>query len=313
MILPRIVVVGSLNMDIVIEAERAPQTGETILGKSVQYLPGGKGANQAVATSRLGANTVMIGAVGDDLFGKELLETLDNEKIVTDTIKVVNERSSGVASILLTLSRDNSIIVIPGANQFCCSEDIDLHEKYIADADLVLIQLEIPLSTAIYAVEKAKHYGKTVILNPAPAMKLPADLLNKIDYITPNESELGIISGIETKSGQLEKAVDQLLEMGVSNVITTLGSNGIAYKRKGGAMERIPSHKVNVEDTTGAGDAFNAGLAFALIKEKDLPRAINFANKVAALSVTKKGAQLGMPSLKEVLEFQTDSIEEGGS
>lgn len=296
---PGIVVVGSLNMDIVVEAPRAPKMGETVMGEKVHFIPGGKGANQAVAAARLGARTAMIGAVGIDGFGQTLLEALQQEGIQTGAVKKLEQVHTGVASILLA-EGDNQIVVVSGANACCLPEDIEEHEALIAEADIVLLQLEIPVPTVLKAAEIAKKHGKQVILNPAPAQSLPRELLELVDILTPNCSELAMLSGLGTDEGKLEEAMKALCSMGVRQVVTTLGAEGAAYFNKEGTLCKVPARAVKVVDTTGAGDAFNAGLAYGLAEEMDLAAAIGFAGKVSALAVTKLGAQAGMPVLAEV-------------
>lgn len=301
--IPKIVVVGSLNMDIVVEAPRPPQMGETIMGEKVHFIPGGKGANQAVALARLGAETTMIGAVGQDSFGAELLRALQVEGISTEAIKRLSDVATGVASILLAQG-DNQIIVVAGANAQCLPEDVEQQEHLIATADVVLLQLEIPLVTVLNTVEIAKKHGKKVILNPAPAQELPMDLLRMVDVLTPNRSELELISGQVAKDEGLELAVQELLSRGVGQVVTTLGSAGAAYANADRTISKVPANKVEVVDTTGAGDAFNAGLAYALAQDYDWAAAVEFAGRVSALAVTRFGAQAGMPTLEEVRNFK---------
>jgi ribokinase len=296
---PRVVVIGSLNMDIVVEADRPPQLGETVMGKHVHFIPGGKGANQAVASARLGARTYMIGAVGSDAFGTELLQALQRDGVDTGAVKMVADAPTGVASILLAQG-DNQIVVVAGANGHCSPEDIDRHVDVIREADVVLLQLEIPLETVQHAASVAKQLGKTVVLNPAPARELPDSLLRQVDVIIPNQSELYLLAGTESN---LETAMRRLLDRGVQTVITTLGSEGAAYLQGKETLGRVPSHKVSVVDTTGAGDAFNAGFAYALASGRTIGEAVAFAGKVAALAVTRLGAQDGMPTLRQVEEF----------
>lgn len=308
--IPHIVVIGSLNMDIVIEADRHPQMGETLLGQNARFIPGGKGANQAVQAARLGARTTMIGAVGADSFGQDLLKALDNEKINRHSVKVVEGSSTGVASIFIT-NGDNSIVVVPGANYQLTPEDIDTHEDIIQDADLVLLQLEIPLETVRHAVKKAKALGKMIILNPAPAQSLPDDLLKSVDYITPNRTELGLLTGMNTEGEALEPAMRSLIQMGISNVVTTLGAEGSAFLEESGKLHEVAGYKVSVVDTTGAGDSFNAGLAYSLAIGDSLEQSVSFASKVSALAVTRFGAQAGMASLEEVTRFGNNITGEG--
>lgn len=299
---PNIVVIGSLNMDIVIEATRPPQMGETVMGKLAHFIPGGKGANQAVATARLGAKTTMIGTVGNDGFGHALLHSLQTNGIDTSKVKRVENVSTGIASILLA-NGDNQIVVVPGANAECSVQDVERHEAIFAQADVVLLQLEIPLETIMAAAEIAKRHGKLVILNPAPACQLPKELLQQIDVLTPNRSELKLITGLDVGEGQLEEAILSLNQLGVDQVVTTLGSKGSAFLSVEGKIQFLPAHRVPVVDTTGAGDAFNAGLAYALARNKNLAEAARFASRVSALAVTKFGAQDGMPTREEVEKF----------
>lgn len=298
---PQVVVIGSLNMDIVVEADRSPQMGETVHGNRVHFIPGGKGANQAVASARLGAKTTMIGAVGSDAFGGELLQALGQEGIDVEAVKTVADSHTGVASIVLSHG-DNQIIVVAGANGQVTADDIDQHQEKIAQADVVLLQLEIPLETVVYAASKAKELGKTVVLNPAPARELPDELLQKVDVLIPNESELYLLAQAGAQV-ELGAAMEAMLQKGVATVVTTLGSKGAAYLAATGESGLVASHRVQVVDTTGAGDSFNAGFSYALASGAAVGEAIAFATKVAALAVTKLGAQAGMPTLAQVEEF----------
>jgi ribokinase len=289
-------------MDIVVETSRFPRSGETIFGTDIHFIPGGKGANQAVAASRLGAITTMLGAVGNDSFGQTLLDSLEGNKVCIDHVKVLENAPTGVASITLS-PNENQIVVIPGANGSFGSEDVAAGESMFAESDFIVLQLEIPMETVIYAAEMAKKNGKKVILNPAPAQALPKELLRNVDYITPNRSELEAITGIDLSELPFEAAVDELLRMGIPYAIVTLGSEGVAWKQQGGLLSATPAHSVPVVDTTGAGDAFNAGLAYYLALGHDIDSSVRFAVKVSALAVTKFGAQDGMPTLKEVEDF----------
>lgn len=299
---PRIVVVGSLNMDIVVQTNRYPKPGETILGNNVQFIPGGKGANQAVAAARLGAQVSMIGAVGEDAFGQELLQSLQKDGIHTAGVSQMAGFSTGIASIYLA-EDDNSIVVIPGANYQVTPAHMDKNEELFAQADIVLLQLEIPVETVLYAAKKAKKYGKLVVLNPAPAQKLPEEIFTYVDYITPNETELSWYTDMKTEGEQLQEAMKRMLEMGVPNVVTTLGSEGSAVLTAGADLKKIKGYKVEVVDTTGAGDSYNAALAYSVASGQSLDEAVRFAAQVSALAVTKFGAQTGMPTLQEVQAF----------
>lgn len=303
--LSNIVVVGSLNMDVVIEVGTPPVMGETVLGQQVHYLPGGKGANQAVAAARLGAVTTMIGSIGNDAFGNQIQQAMLQCGISTDTIQSVEAEKTGIASILLS-GGDNSIIVVPGANSSCSPSNIDQHEQKIADADIVLMQLEIPMQTVIHTAALAKRYGKLVIMNPAPAQPLSSELMRNIDYLTPNRSELALLAQMPEVSSEdasddvLACAMNKLLAQGIGHVIVTLGAKGAAIIRPDGTLQIISGIKMNVIDTTGAGDCFNAALACAIAQGQQLVSALEFAIAASALSVTKLGAQSGMPSYAEV-------------
>lgn len=296
MIQPKITVIGSINMDLVSRTSIIPKVGETVLGESFHTIPGGKGANQAVAAARLGADVTLIGCVGNDGFGNMLREHLQEQAINTEYIKTVEGISTGIAAITLS-EGDNSIIVISGANNEVNPALIADFEQVIAKSDLILLQLEIQVKTVIEAVRLAKKHKVPVILNPAPIQKLPKDLLLQVDYLTPNEHEQTVLLS------RLDE--DELYQM-KEKCIVTKGANGVTiYQNQ--KETTIPSYKVNVIDTTGAGDTFNGALAVSLSKGKTLQEACNFANAAAALSVTKLGAQTGMPTLEEVKTFLGDS------
>jgi ribokinase len=286
---PVVTVIGSINMDLVTIASRVPSQGETILGEKFHLIPGGKGANQAVAAARLGAKVHMIGAVGTDAFGKELLSSLKREGICVDNVKPVTDSGTGVAVITIS-EGDNRIIVVPGANHALRPEDVEQCEEVIAKSDVCLLQLEIPLSVVEKAVSLAKKHGVRVILNPAPAQPLPKQLLEQVDIITPNEHERDMIFAGENASEFAHK------------LVVTEGARGVTIMKNGQPM-LIPGFSVPVVDTTGAGDTFNGALAVALSKGMSLEEACLFGNAAAALSVTKLGAQTGMPTEAEVRQF----------
>ncbi|MFR9711115.1 ribokinase [Paenibacillus sp. MB22_1] len=299
---PKVAVIGSLNMDIVVETRRHPQVGETLLGEQIRFIPGGKGANQAVAAARLGAETAMIGAVGEDAFGRELLEALRQDGVDISGVKRLPGCTTGVASIYVA-EGDNSIVVVPGANYRVSPEDIDENEDKLRRADIVLLQLEIPVDTVFYAAQKAKSLGKTVVLNPAPAQPLPPELFGYVDYVTPNRTELSRYTGMDADGTKLAAAMRRMKEMEAKHIITTLGADGSAYLTEDGEVRTVPGHQVKVVDTTGAGDCYNAGLAVSLAKRRSLREAVEYAALVSALSVTKFGAQAGMPSEAEAERF----------
>jgi len=286
---PVITVIGSINMDLVTIASRFPSQGETILGEAFHLVPGGKGANQAVAAARLGAEVHIIGAVGTDAFGTELLRSLEREGVHIDNVKQVTHKGTGIASITIS-EQDNRIIVVPGANHALCPDDVEQCEKIIASSNVCVLQLEIPLSVVERAVFLAKKHGVRVILNPAPAHPLPQKLIEQVDFLTPNEHEREILFQQVDANAFADK------------VIVTEGARGVTIW-KGGKQMLIPSFRVPVVDTTGAGDTFNGALAVALSKGMSLEDACRFANAAAALSVTKLGAQGGMPTEGEVERF----------
>jgi ribokinase len=288
-----ITVIGSINMDIVTKTNIIPKVGETVMGDAFFTIPGGKGANQAVAAARLGSNVKIIGCVGNDAFGKELRGHLESQGIIIDNVKPVTHTSTGVASITLS-EGDNSIIVVPGANYELTPEVVKQHEKIIADSDMLLLQLEIPLNSVIEAVKLAKKHQVPVILNPAPIQELPKELLQQVDYLTPNEHEQELlISACKWSDEELKELK--------AKCIVTKGSKGIELYKN--AEKLIPGYKVEAVDTTGAGDSVNGALAVSLSNGVSLEEACQFANAVGALSVTKLGAQSGMPTKQEVEAF----------
>ncbi|WP_455661436.1 ribokinase [Pradoshia sp.] len=282
----KIVVVGSINMDLVTSVKKVPIAGETVMGETFATMPGGKGANQAVAAARLGADVSMIGCLGSDYLGDGLLEVLKKEGIQMEAVKRV-EGSSGTASIILS-EGDNRIIVVPGANHEMTPEWIEENRKYIEESDLLLVQLEIPLNCVQKALEIAKAANVKTILNPAPITKLSAEIIGAADYITPNEHEYQTL---------LEDFSTADLS---AKLIVTMGDEGVLFYKDGKEV-RIPAQNVPVLDTTGAGDTFNGALGVALCEQMEIEEAIRFANKAAALSITKMGAQNGMPT-KDMLE-----------
>lgn len=297
---PRIAVVGSLNMDMVVSTERMPTIGETISGKTIHYIPGGKGANQAVGCARLGAEVHMIGAIGDDMFGFEMMSNMQDNGIRTDGIGIIEQTPTGIASILHT-SEDNCIVIIPGANGAMTPSRVEQSASFIKQADLLLVQLEIPLESVYAALRIAKSAGVRTVLNPAPARDLPEDLLMLADYITPNETEFASLGGFKESEGQdawLEGLAEWEQRYG-HKVILTRGKHGASYW-KDGAVITIPAPKVEVVDSTGAGDCLNAAFGFGLASGWSLEQSLEFAVKAASLSVTKFGAQAGMPSIEEI-------------
>ncbi|WP_312810272.1 ribokinase [Sedimentibacter sp.] len=286
----KIVVVGSINADMVFTSDIRPKAGETVLGNTFSLIPGGKGANQAVAASKLGAESFMVGCVGNDPNGEFSINNLKSMGVNTDCVEILNDVSTGVANIVVA-ENDNSIIVIAGANTHLTEDIIDKYKDVIQSADMVLMQLEVPLSTVEYTLRLCSENNVKVLLNPAPAAKLNSNIINKATYITPNEHELKLLFG--------ESSIDDILKQYPNKLIVTMGSEGVKYF-DGQEIKLIPSYEVEVVDTTGAGDTFCGSLGSALVRGESLEEAIRFANKSAGLSITKLGAQSGMPTLEQL-------------
>lgn len=292
-----VVVIGSINTDLVFTSDKRPKAGETVLGNTFSVIPGGKGANQAVAAAKLGASTHMIGCVGNDANGEFSLRNLQKMNVGTIGVEVVENIPTGVANIIVS-EMDNSIIVIPGANFELSKMLIDKNRELIKTAQIVLLQLEIPLDIVEYSIKVCKDNNVNVMLNPAPAQVLSPFLVENSTFITPNEHELKIIFGKEYDT-------EEILKKYPNKLIVTMGSKGAKYFN-GSEIKTIPSFKVNVVDTTGAGDTFCGGLAAALVEGMNIEESIIFANKAASLAVTKLGAQSGMPALKDIQGAKTE-------
>ncbi|WP_112179926.1 ribokinase [Paraliobacillus zengyii] len=301
----RVVVLGSLNMDIVVSAARKPEVGETVLGESVRYVPGGKGANQAIGLKQLDADKKMLGVIGDDIFGEKIMQQLHQLTIDRQHIKQVNGTATGIATIIHT-PKDNSIIVVPGANTACTTAYVDEVEAVIASADVLLMQFEIPLETVKYALQLAKKNNVTTIVNPAPAQELTEDLLRYIDYITPNQSELAVL--LDNANEDLETIFKQWNRKHTTELIVTLGEKGCAYWDGENVIKIAAKQLGEVRDTTGAGDAFNAGLAYGISKRWTIRQSVLLANTVSGLAVTKFGAQAGMPTKQDVNRFWINKL-----
>lgn len=295
-----IAVIGSSNTDMVIKTTKLPAPGETILGGDFFMFPGGKGANQAVAAARLDGAVSLIAKTGNDVFGKQARDIFENDHINTDFLLTDNNHPSGIALITVDSQGENCIVVAPGSNSYLGKEDIDLAREEILKSDLILMQLEIPLETVEYAASIAYDAGIKVILNPAPASKISDALLSKLYLITPNETEAELITGIPVKDSEsAENAARNLHQHGVKVVIITLGSKGALLYSEGKAV-MIPTPKVTAVDTTAAGDVFNGAIAVAIAEGFTLEKAVEFACKAAAISVTRMGAQASAPYRKEL-------------
>ncbi|MDQ0352373.1 ribokinase [Alkalibacillus filiformis] len=289
----KVTVIGSINMDLIAEAERFPRKGETLLGGDFHTIPGGKGANQAVAAAKLGAEVTMVGCVGDDTFGQPLIAHLKEQGIFNVNVEPVTHFPTGVAQITVA-EQDNTIIVVPGANNQVTPEVVRQNEKAIQESDILLLQFEIPLESVEEAVNLANKHNTTVVLNPAPMQSVSLGLLEKVDFLTPNEHELTELLDTEEKK--------QFYEQHRGKFFVTQGSNGVQFV-EGDQETLVPSYKVEVKDTTGAGDTFNGGFSVALAEGKSFSEACRFGNAAAALSVSQFGAQTGMPNREDVLRL----------
>ncbi|NPC94376.1 ribokinase [Bacillus sp. WMMC1349] len=286
----KICVIGSSSMDLVVTSKKRPKAGETVLGESFKTVPGGKGANQAVAAARLGAEVWMVGCVGDDQYGKTILDNFQANGVLTDYVETVTHQTTGTAHIVLS-NGDNSIIVVKGANDAVTPQFVQKAIAAIKRADIVLIQQEIPEETVDYVSELCKKLRIPLLLNPAPARWLREETIENATYITPNEHEASLLFQDLSQKEMLRRHPGKLL--------ITEGKNGVRY-HNGTEEKLIPSFPVNAVDTTGAGDTFNAGFAVALSEGQNIESALRFANRAASLSVQKFGAQGGMPTRQEM-------------
>ncbi|GAA0780647.1 ribokinase [Hathewaya limosa] len=303
----KVCVIGSMNMDLVIKTKNLPKKGETILAEELTTIPGGKGANQAVAASRLGCTVNMIASVGNDGYGHILTNALKKDKVITENILVCNDKPTGTAIINVDNNGDNTICVVGGANMSIKCERIAELKEIIQESDVVITQFETPLDSSIEGFKFAKEKNKITILNPAPAREIPKEILRYTDIIVPNETEAFELTGIEVNDlHSAEIAAKAFLENGVKFVVITLGSKGAAIISKD-KTELIPAYKVQAIDSTAAGDSFIGALGKSLSNASDLnfdclKSAVSFGNKVSSITVTREGAQSSIPTLKEVKE-----------
>jgi ribokinase len=304
----RIVVVGSINLDLVAATDRIPIAGETVRGFSFRTFPGGKGANQAVGAARLGGSVSMIGRLGSDAFGVELRDSLEQSNVNTEAVELVSG-SSGVALITTDPQGENAITVVAGANAYLSPASLDSNIELIRTAGILLTQLEIPLETVEHLAAIAAQEGVPLMLDPAPARALPPALLKRIEWLTPNETETSVLTGSgpgELSDELIEDAANALLDRGSRNVILKLGDRGCYVALSDGARQLVPAYSVNPVDTTAAGDAFNGAFAVALTNGQGAIEAASWASAVAAISVTRAGAQASMPTATEVDRFLED-------
>lgn len=299
-----IVVVGSINTDLVTVTKRMPLAGETVLGNDFKIYPGGKGANQAVAIARLGYPVRMIGRVGSDSFGREARMHLNNAGVNTELVET-NDGPSGVAVICVAATGDNSIIVTPGANGTLTPAHLERHCSEIRDAGAVLAQLEIPLETVEYLAGICSRERVPLILDPAPATALPDSLFKHVTWLTPNLTEATFYAndGMEQTKFEPHRVVRHLQKKGVHGVLLKLGQEGVIVGDGDGEVKSLPAFDVQAVDTTAAGDAFNGGFIVGLMKGMNVIESVRFATAVAGISVTRHGAQTSMPTLNEVEQF----------
>ena len=296
----RILVVGSANMDMVVATRRFPMPGETVFGGSFGMFPGGKGANQAVSAAKLGGHVTFVGRMGKDLFRENLTATMRRDGVEMKEVIVDPKEPTGTALITVDGSGQNEIVVVSGSNMRLSSADIFRKRALFKHSSILLVQLEVPVQTVARAALLAQKSGTTVILNPAPARPLPKSLLRRIDYLTPNETELRQLTGT-SGSGRHSavRAARKLLGQGVGNIVVTLGARGAMLVNRDG-VHTFPAVRVKSIDSTAAGDAFNGAFAFALAAGRNPHEAIHFANRVAAFSVTRMGAQSSMPRIRDL-------------
>ncbi|MDR1199362.1 MAG: ribokinase [Prevotellaceae bacterium] len=296
----KILVVGSSNTDMVIKTKYLPRPGETVIGGTFFMNPGGKGANQAVTVARLGGQTAFICKTGSDVFGHQAHQLFEEEGIDTSYVLLDSKNPSGVALITVDANAENCIVVASGSNANLLREDVAKAKDAIDEADIILMQLEIPMETVEYVAKMANAKNKKVILNPAPAQALSVELISDLYIITPNETESEIISGIPiTDDKSAFEAAKKIADMGVDNVIITMGDRGALVHNKT-TSEIVDAYKVKAIDTTAAGDVFNGALAVALAENRSIIDAVRFACKTAAISVTREGAQSSVPYRNEV-------------
>ncbi|MEL3917970.1 ribokinase [Aeromonas enteropelogenes] len=299
----RLVVLGSVNADHVLRVPHFPRPGETLTGHSYQVVPGGKGANQAVAAARLGASVSFIARIGDDAIGRQMRQGFAQDGIDVSAVELDDKLPTGIAIIYVSDEGENSIGISAEANGALSPAMVKRHETMIADAHTLLLQLEVPLESVFEAARQARAHGTRVVLNPAPARPLAAELLALVDLITPNQTEAELLTGVKVSDeASAREAANRFHQMGIAEVMITLGSQGV-YCSNGQQQQLIPGFRVEAVDTTAAGDTFNGALLAAQLAGADFNGAVRFAHGAAALSVTRFGAQSSIPGKQEVDTF----------
>ncbi|MEA3423200.1 MAG: ribokinase [Bacillota bacterium] len=297
----KILVIGSLNMDIITKVKKTPKVGETILGEGLINVPGGKGANQSVALGKLGVDVKHVGKVGNDNFGEVLRNNLKKNNVDINYVRTDKKEPTGTALIMLNENGNNSIVVIPGANFKLKKEDID--EDMIKSSDILLSQFETPMETIEKSFEIGRRNGIYTVLNPAPARRIKNELLKNVDLLIPNETEFEVLTGIKIDNvDDVVKGSKELLKNGVKEIIVTMGEDGVVHINKNG-FKKYSAYNVKAIDTTAAGDSFIGGLLSRIALDETIEKSIEYAIKVSALTVMKIGAQSSLPSLEEVSRF----------
>ena len=297
----KILVIGSLNIDMVMRVDHMPVAGETILCDGMKLVAGGKGANQACAAGRLGTDVTMLGAIGNDSHGEMQRDSLQRSGVDVSGLITKESVSTGTAFITVNKEGNNSIVVVQGANAQFTPEDIEAHRDLLEECEIVILQLEIPMDTVLYAVKLARTLGKTVILDPAPVPEhFPEELYQYVDIIKPNESELSRLTGIADAQNHLEEAVQIVKDRGVKNVLVTLGGDGVYLDTENEPPVHIPAKKVEVVDTTAAGDTFTGYFIAATIEGRSIQEALRMAAKASSIAVSRPGATPSIPEAEEV-------------
>ncbi len=299
---PKIVVVGSANTDFVLQVQELPSRGQTVLGNQFSIVRGGKGANQAVAAARLGADVTFVARLGTDSFGDEAIAAYQQDGIRTDFIVQDPELHSGVALIVVNCKGENTVSVGPNANSRLSPENVFAAEAAIREADCLLVQLEIPLEAVQAALELARRHHVRTILNPAPARKIPAEILKLVDTLTPNETEAAILADQDPSAVPTDSLPQLASILGIPNLVVTLGAKGACILQSGQTNFVVP-FPITPVDTTASGDAFNGALAVALARGESFPGAVRFANAAGAITATRLGAQPSLPTLEELDQF----------
>lgn len=298
-----IIVLGSLNMDLVVKAKRAPEAGETLPGHLFQTIPGGKGANQAAAAAKLGGDVAMVGRIGQDDFGARLVSALNDVGVNTSTVKIDPAQSTGIAMITVDDAGENRILIVAGANGQVSKADVDALRPALAHAKALVLQMEIPFQTIEYVLDVAAELDLLTFLNLAPAYPISDEMLKKIDYLILNESEARLLTNISvTDQDSAKAACSALFTRGAHTVIVTLGAQG-ALLATPDEFIFVPAYSVNVVDTTAAGDAFSAGFVVSLLETDDYGKSLQYANAAGALTTTKLGAQVSLPAKGDLVRF----------